>query len=178
MKTSIKLILVIQLGALTGCTTWGTDNHAAARATYANRLMVNSFFDEAAENGIIAQHTIFPYHFVVDGDQLNALGRSDLGVLAAHFKETPGPLNVRRAGASEDLYKARVAAVMAFLGEQGVNPDRVRIGDAVPGGPGMASDRVISALSRKETGKPGQTKADGQFKPEGPMTNASSTKAK
>lgn len=156
MQTSVKLLLALPLAVMVGCSTWGPGNRSEQDSVRANTLMVNSFFSEAAENGIIAQHTLFPYHFVADTARLNALGQGDLEILAQHFKDTPGPLNVRRAGASEDVYKARVAAVVAFLRDKGVNPDKVTVSDSIPGGKGMASEQVISILTKKQ--QPGEGK--------------------
>ena len=125
----------------------------------ANLYMVESPFSEAVANGIIAQHTIYPYHFTNGTAQLTELGKRDLRVLANHYKTSSGQLSIRRAGASKELYAARVQAVMNFLGDDGVDVKQVTVSNALPGGDGMESERVLSVLTegKKEgaTYKPG-----------------------
>ncbi len=58
--------------------------------------LVNTVNNIQVENAIVTQHTLYPYHFVTDGAGLNDLGQRDLMVLARHYKEQPGALNVRR----------------------------------------------------------------------------------
>ena len=58
--------------------------------------LVNTLNNIEVENAIITQHTLYPYHFVTDGEELNELGQRDLMVLARHFKEHPGVLNIRQ----------------------------------------------------------------------------------
>ena len=58
--------------------------------------LVNTLNNIGVENAIITQHTLYPYHFGVDAGELNELGQRDLMVLARHFKDHPGILNIRR----------------------------------------------------------------------------------
>ncbi len=120
--------------------------------------LVNTINNIGVENAIIAQRTLYPYHFVADGEQLNELGQRDFGVLARHFKEHPGVLNVRQGQASPELYEARIAQVLSGLKQAGVETNRVSISDAMPGGSGMPSEQVITILE-EEVGSegPGQT---------------------
>ena len=116
-------------------------------------MALADWFNESAVSGaILTQHTVFPYHFVVGAAALNDLGRHDLRVLAAYLKEHPGPLNVRRGQASQELYTARVVEVTRFLTEAGVPAQRIAIGDALPGGDGMPSERVVKILERSAAG--------------------------
>ncbi len=117
--------------------------------------LVNTVNNIQVENAIIVQHTLYPYHFVTDGSSLNELGEKDLAVLAKHFKEYPGVLNVRKGDSSDELYKARIAQVQERLKEAGVPVDRMSICDGMPGGPGMPSERVVAPpqqRSRSSTG--------------------------
>jgi hypothetical protein len=103
------------------------------------------------ENAILAQHTLYPYHFVLDGAELNELGQRDFAVLARHFVEHPGLLNVRQGeGIGPDLYKARVAYVTSRLKEAGVEAGRVSVSDGMPGGPGMRSEAVVTIVETAE----------------------------
>jgi hypothetical protein len=101
------------------------------------------------ENAIIAEHTLYPYHFVPDGDELNELGRRDFSVLARHFTEQTGSLNIRRGTTVPGLYEARVTVVIESLKEAGIDVSRVRLSDGMPGGSGMPSERVVTILQKE-----------------------------
>lgn len=124
-----------------------------------DRYLTESIRVRPIDRAIIAQHTLYPYHFVINSAKLNPLGERDLRVLAEHLKVNPGPLNLCRGKASSDLYQARVKAVVHSLGQAGVDVDRVEIADRLPGGEGMTSDRVRDALSADSSGS--NTAGDG-----------------
>jgi hypothetical protein len=112
--------------------------------------------DSAIKNGIIAQHTLYPYHFVADSAKLNELGVREVTVLAEHYREAEAQgatLNVRRSGASDALYGARVKAVADQLAKAGVTSAMVSIGDVPAGGDGMHAERVMTALQRDRAGQ-------------------------
>ena len=115
-----------------------------------NAWMLRSLSNSAIENATIAQHTIFPYHFVQDSATLNDLGRSDLAVLASHYLLAPGTLSIRRGDTSDSLYQARVKEVLTALADSKVEVDKMRIEDALPSGDGAPSDRVLNSLQEKK----------------------------
>jgi hypothetical protein len=111
---------------------------------------VDAIGDSAVRAGIVVQHTLFPYHFGADSARLNDLGSDDLAVLISHWRsENGGDLNVRRGDVSEELYTARVHYVQEQLKLAGIEVNRVRISDGLPGGEGMASTNVQRALDRE-----------------------------
>jgi hypothetical protein len=110
--------------------------------------LVKTLNNVGVENAIITQHTIYPYHFVTDSEQLNDLGRRDLAVLARHFAENAGTLNVRRGKTPAALYEARVAQVTESLKQAGVDMARLSVSDEMPGGTGMSSERVVTILKQ------------------------------
>ena len=114
-----------------------------------NRWLVAAVNDIAIRNAIIRQHTLFPYHFVVNGSDLNALGSRDLSVLVAHCREYPGQLNVRRGDADDGLYRQRVKTVREALAAGGVDTARVKIADAPAGGEGRAGEQVLIVMARR-----------------------------
>jgi len=116
----------------------------------ADKWFVTSAQDTAVKNGIIAQHTIFPYHFAADSAQLNDLGMKELTILADHFKANAGHLNVKQGDASDELYKARLATINSELRHAGVVPEHVVIADNFAGGEGIRSERVNKALKDEE----------------------------
>ncbi len=117
--------------------------------TTMNSWSVNEYHRDSIEAAIVSQHTLYPYHFVRNSAELNELGERDLNVLARHYSDHPGRLNLRRADTVADLYDARLETVRARLADRGVDLDRVRIADHAPGGDGMSSDRVLLILDEK-----------------------------
>ncbi len=114
--------------------------------------LVNTVNNIQVENAIVTQHTLFPYHFVTDGAALNDLGQRDLTVLARHYKENPGVLNVRKGKTADELYTARVAQVKTALKDAGVNLDRMAISDGLPGGPGMRAEEMLTTRPKATPG--------------------------
>jgi hypothetical protein len=100
----------------------------------------------SADLAVIRQHTIYPYHFVEYGAALNELGRYDLNILIRHYRQYPGPINVRRGGAPEALYQARVASVRDALVAGGVNVQQVAFADDPAGWDGLAGEHALIIL--------------------------------
>jgi hypothetical protein len=139
------IVMVCLLGGLLfGC----QESQKTAQEQNLDVELVKTLGSLQVESAIISQRTLYPYHFVPDGDELNRLGQRDLSVLARHFKDRAGALNVRRGDASVELYEARVAKVLATLKEDAVDMNRLTVSDGMPGGDGMASERVIVILSK------------------------------
>ena len=139
-------VMAITLGACQGTQSkqWPTQ-----RRQVMNAWTVNDYHQDSIEAGIISQHTLYPQHFVANSESLNELGDRDLSVLAEHYLENPGSLNVRRSGTPSELYDARLAMVVSRLAEHGVDTDRVRMGDHNAGGDGLSSDRVLFILEER-----------------------------
>jgi hypothetical protein len=99
------------------------------------------------DQAILRQRTVFSYHFHPGSGRLNELGRRDLAVLSRRYVLEAGELSVRRGDATEELHRARVEAVLSFLAELGIDPARASVIDAPPDGEGIASVRLVQALS-------------------------------
>jgi hypothetical protein len=143
MKLADVAIICVVGGLLVGC------EHRVSKQDASRKLdteLVNVLNNIGLENAIVMQHTLYPYHFIQNSDQLNELGQRDLGVLAKHFQKYPGALSIRRGDAPAELYDARVAQAVEKLRQAGVKTDLVQVSDGMPGGAGMASERVIKAL--------------------------------
>lgn len=119
-----------------------------------NAKQVNMLNDIAIENAIVTQHTLYPYHFINNSEQLNELGHRDLSILIEHFKEYPGQLNVQQGHMDYNLYRARLAFVSQELQDAGIDMTKVSIVDGMPGGDGMETDEVIEIqeADRESTG--------------------------
>ncbi len=114
-----------------------------------NSWLVRTVNDTSVQNAIIRQHTLFPYHFIDYGKNLNDLGNHDLAVLVKHYQENPGPLNIRQGRTPRELYEARVESVMQIMTEAGLDIDRVSIGDGPAGGDGMDGEQVLVIMQRQ-----------------------------
>lgn len=143
MRSCRALAVCLVCSLLIGCQ---ENREAAGPAKNLDVELVNTLNHIGIENAVIAQHTLYPYHFVADGERLNDLGRHDLTVLAKHYAEHPGILNIRRDQTPDALYEARVAQVLAELKVAGVQTDRMNVLDGDPAGPGMPSERVVMIL--------------------------------
>jgi hypothetical protein len=148
MKLSNVLVACVVCGLLVGCEEEAQESKVTKNLDVE---LVNTLNNVGVENAIITQHTLYPYHFVPDGEKLNDLGQRDFAVLAKHFMEHPGVLNIRRGETNTQLYEARVAHVMSRLKETGVETSRVSVSDGMPGGPGMPSERVVTILQQEST---------------------------
>jgi hypothetical protein len=145
MKTTLILLPVL-LGTLAAC---GTTNHQIEVERRESAAAGDAIRSASLNNAILAQHTLYPYHFVSGSAGLNALGERDLGVLAEHFLTSAGDLNVHRGDAGQALYEARVKGVLERLAAAGVQGGSVAVKDGLPGGDGLLSDRVIMILKER-----------------------------
>ena len=148
MKRLIILAIAIPLLTSIGCRVASSPLEDRSQM---NTWLVHSISETAIEQAVIAQHTLFPYHFVSDRAILNELGKHDLQVLAAHYKKYAGTLNIRQGNILVDLYEARVATVVAALATEGVERESITITNTHPGGDGMASERLVTIILGDET---------------------------
>jgi hypothetical protein len=102
----------------------------------------------AIERAIVAQRTLYSYHFEIGSPELNELGRRDLGVLARHLTQAGGRIVLARGEADEGLYRTRAERVLAALKEAGVPPERAKLAEGLPGGDGMSGARLVEILER------------------------------
>ncbi|MHC4332095.1 MAG: hypothetical protein ACYSWW_28705 [Planctomycetota bacterium] len=127
----------------------GCEEDLQENRSLVNRSLVNSYNDIAIQNAIVSQHTLFPYHFVTNGAELNELGQRDLAALNTHFVENAGHLNIRRHNTPAALYEARVNFVRDRLQEAGIDMKRMTISDDMPGGSGMPSESALQILEKE-----------------------------
>jgi hypothetical protein len=119
--------------------------------TAVNRKIVDTYSDLAIQNAIIAQHTLYPYHFVNNSPQLNTLGERDLSVLIEHFKDNPGRINVQQGGIDSSLYQSRTQTVYEKMLAGGIPDTKIQIASGMPGGEGISSNAVIEILDKDKT---------------------------
>lgn len=146
MKLSMIIMTVLLFVLMSGCqenVQKNLNNHMI------NSQLVKSYNDIAMQNAIVSQHTLFSYHFVTNGAELNELGRRDLAALTSHFIRYPGHLNIRRDNIAADLYEARINMVHERLLEAGIDMGRISISDDMPGGSGITSERMLIILEQR-----------------------------
>ena len=146
---SIMLMVIIVFGAMVGGCNQTVEKTVDRPAI--NAGLLDSYNDIAIQNAIIAQHTLFPYHFVPNAAKLNSLGQKDLAILAKHFCENPGKLNVSQGDIESELYQERLNTVRTELTQAGVDTSRIALADGMPGGDALASEQILLIL---ETEKP------------------------
>ena len=154
MKLSTTIMMISFCILIAGCTESTKTSQDKHRI---NSQLINTYNDIAMQNAIVSQHTMFPYHFVKNGAELNELGERDLGILAKHFVEHTGQLNIRRGNTPADLYTTRTNLVIDKLQRAGVDTERMNISDGMPGGSGMASERILIILEDANEGATAET---------------------
>lgn len=145
MKLALMTVAITFCIMTIGCqenTEKKSNNHAI------NKQLVQSYNDTAIQNAIVTQHTLFPYHFVTNGAELNELGQRDLSALISHFLKYPGRINIRQQNTAAKLYEARVNLVRDRLQQAGIAMERISISDDMPGGSGITSERVLVILQQ------------------------------
>ena len=159
MKTSIAMTIAVFFCAfMVGC---AANEQKSQDTVLIDSELVNALNDTAIQNAIVSQHTLYPYHFMENGAELNELGRHDFAVLTKYFMEHPGSLNIRRADVPADLYEARVNMIVEHWTKAGIKMERVRISDGMPGGPGMPSEKVVKILACFDKSATGESSAAG-----------------
>ena len=136
---------------LAGCGS-KADKKERAKDQKLDSWLARTIRDEGIRNAVIAQRTLFPYHFIVESAELNELGKLDLAVLVRHYRDHPGTLNVRRGDAADDLYDSRVKGIRDLLARSGLNTEAIKIADGLAGGEGVQSEHAIRILEREKGG--------------------------
>lgn len=114
------------------------------------QLWVGAAIRQASlDRAIVAERTIYPFHFVAGSADLNDLGSRDLGVLARHAAEHGGTIQLHRGRTSFELYAARTRSVRAALQAQGVDLERVAVVDEPPFGPGISGRRAARDVTEE-----------------------------
>jgi hypothetical protein len=142
----MRALLLVAAGSIlvAGCEMWD------ARGVETDRWMVRSYRAAQVDNGIIAEHTIYPHYFCSNSSRLTPAGERVVCVLSEYYCQNPGEVNVPRGDVGEDLYKARVAAVIDMMGREGVETSRLSLVDGHTPGDGMSSERVVRIMSQTE----------------------------
>ena len=71
------------------------------------------------------------------------MGQRDVRILARHFKDSPGQLNIRKSATPAKLYQKRIQKVLSMLVDAGVDRNRIQVGDGLPGGDGITGSEAV-----------------------------------
>jgi hypothetical protein len=170
-----QVLLAAGLAGAAGCPNQiGTGPIHDDRGAY-NRWAIETVNDGAVRNAIVAQHTLYPYHFMDGSADLNELGRRDISVLASHFRRYPGQVNLRKGAEDGVVYQARAKNVADALVAAGVAQGTVKVGDGMPGGDGMDASRVLVIMEADQNRLKGSGVSSGAPSPSGTPVNPSPT---
>ena len=153
-KTVLVMSLVCAI-LFSGCQEQQADTNTLDESQV-NRKIVDTYSDLMIQNAVIAQHTLYPYHFVNNSAMLNNLGERDLAVLIQHFQENPGQIAVQQGKTDKLLYQSRAQTVYEKLLAGGVPDSKIKIVSEMPGGDGIQSNAVIEILATEKTTDMGQ----------------------
>ena len=148
-----KAVLMMSLMCsvlLVGCQEQQVDTNTVDESQV-NRKIVDTYSDLMIQNAIIAQHTLYPYHFVNNSAMLNGLGERDLAALTQHFQENPGQLSIQQGKTDAILYQSRAQTVYEKLLAGGVPDSKIKIISGMPGGDGIQTNAVIEILATEKT---------------------------
>lgn len=129
-RTTMNTAVFVAAGfaALAGCQSkpaqvaeWNDDTRGET-----NAWMLQTYFDQQIENGVVRQHTLWSHHFVDGTTTLNERGQRDLHILAQHYiRHDGGILNLPRNGTPREIYDRRLDVVRETLADAGVSVDSV-----------------------------------------------------
>jgi hypothetical protein len=105
------------------------------------------------DRAIVAERTLYPFHFATGTSELNDLGKRDLRVLAKHVARHGGAVHLHRGSTTDEVYAARAQAVEAALEAEGVAPEQASVVDEAPQGPGIPAHRAASDVAREPLGE-------------------------
>ena len=141
-----SLVIIATVTALAACAARKDPRVSTPDLKQGNEWLVRDYFNQQADNGLLADRTIRENHFLANSSEFSDLGVRDMAVFARHYRQDPGHLNIRRGGATDELYSARVTAVREYLEDRGVALDRVTVSDGPPTGDGMDMETALFFL--------------------------------
>jgi hypothetical protein len=121
-----------------------------------NAHTLDSSFTQQMRNGAAVGRTIYPHHFVVGDAALTLVGQRHFNALLPRSDIDQVRVSVPRGDASDALYQARLDGLRRRFIEAGYDEERFALVDALPGGDGISSDRVLLLAAKEEQNAGGQ----------------------
>jgi len=144
---ALSLLVLLTPMAMVGCNESppmdASIESSSRQQQAADKWFVESQTHASITNGILAQRTMYPYHFDPASARLTDLGRRDLAILADYFRNTSRTLTLVRGDASDELYLARTGMVRDSLKQAGIDLAHVTIADGAPGGAGISGQYIV-----------------------------------
>ena len=110
-----RVLAVLLLAGLAACGSDGPRRNQI-QGTH-NTWVARDLRQRQITAAVVADSTLTERHFATRAAELNELGQRDTKILAAQLRDHGGAVQVRRGGASDELYGARLSAVALALSE-------------------------------------------------------------
>ena len=121
-----------------------------------NKWTLDASFEQQVRNGAARGRTIYPHHFVTGDAALTLVGQRHFNALLPRSDVDQARISVPRGDASDVLYQARLDELRRRFIDAGYDEGRFTLVDALPGGDGISSDRVILLAAREAENTGGQ----------------------
>jgi thiamine monophosphate kinase len=108
------------------------------------------------DNAVLADMAVNDSHFLPHRALLNDLGRRRLGRLVSLMEAYAGTIRFNTASSDEELIEQRLATIMDFLSEAGIETEQEVVRCDMPGGKGMSAVEAILIKVNEGTYDPEQ----------------------
>lgn len=140
-----------------GCETTGTRLNAPPHGTAENVHPMQSMYTHMADNALLADMTISDVHFVPHRAMLNSLGEQRLSRLASLMEMYGGVIRFDTTVEDPELVDQRMATVVDYLCETGLDTSAELVRQDLPGGRGLDATEVILIKLMEGTYQPGDS---------------------
>ena len=151
-----RLLVVVAAVSLlvVGCNTPGSRLNAPPHGRACETSDLQGTFTYMADNALLADMTVNDSHFLPHRTLFNDLGQRRLGRLASLMEAYGGTIRFNTALTDEDLIERRVALVVDFLAEAGIDTTQDVVMRDMPGGEGMSATEAILIKAKEGTYDP------------------------
>ena len=155
LRTSLMAALVLALGCQSKPKEEPASVYVPSEAEI-NKWTVDASLEQQVRNGAAKGRTIYPHHFVIGDAALTLVGQRHFNALLPRSDVDQARISVPRGDASDALYQARLAELRRRFIDAGYDEQRFALVDALPGGDGISSDRVILLAAQEAQDDGGQ----------------------
>ncbi|MBP7933231.1 MAG: hypothetical protein KA354_01170 [Phycisphaerae bacterium] len=130
---------------------WGCGGGAVSRlnappqGTSENPSALQDGYVNMTDNALLEDMSVSSAHFVPHTAELNALGVRRLNRYAEILKIYGGTLRYDELDGSDEMVKQRMDRIKGMLTSNGVEADKIKVVQAMAGGPGMRAGEAIVA---------------------------------
>jgi len=120
---------------------------------------MQTMYSHMVDNALLADMTVSDMHFLPHRAILNTVGQQRLSRLATLMDAYGGTIRFNTDEADAELVDARLAAIVAFLRDAGIDTSTEVVIHDLPGGSGMDAGQAILIKVHEATYKP-RTKSE------------------